>query len=64
MIQEIRVMKLESYNKETKTITTNFNEKKAACNTQNFYNLLVFLLITIALLFQDTNNKLRKVLYG
>ena len=29
---------------------TNFNEKKATCHTQNFYNLLVFLLITIALL--------------
>ena len=57
-------MKLESYNKETKTIPTHFNEKKAACNTQNFYILLVFLLITIALLFQDTSNKLRKVLYG
>ena len=29
---------------------TNFNEKKAACKTQNFYILLAFLLITIALL--------------
>ena len=34
----------------TKTIPTNFNEKKATCKTQNFYILLVFLLITIALL--------------
>ena len=29
---------------------TNFNEKKASCKTQNFYILLAFLLITIALL--------------
>ena len=29
---------------------TNFNEKKATCETQNVYILLVFLLITIALL--------------
>ena len=41
---------IESYNEETKTIPTNFNEKKATCKTQNFYILLAFLLITIALL--------------
>ena len=35
---------------ETKTIPTNFNKKKVACNVQNFYILLAFLLITIALL--------------
>ena len=35
----------ESYEEET-----NFNEKKAFCKTQNFYNLLTSLLITIALL--------------
>ena len=29
---------------------SNFNEKKVTCKTQNFYILLVFLLITIALL--------------
>ena len=29
---------------------TNFNEKKATCKTQNFYILLAFLSITIALL--------------
>ena len=34
----------------TTTIPTNFNEKKVTCKTQNFYILLVFLLITIALL--------------
>ena len=27
---------------------TNFNKKKATCKTQNFYNLLAFLLILIA----------------
>ena len=36
---------IESYEKET-----NFNKKKATCKTQNFYILLAFLLITIALL--------------
>ena len=41
---------IESYDEETKTISTNFNEKKATCKTQNFYILLAFLLITIALL--------------
>ena len=35
---------------ETNTAPTNFNEKKATCKTQNFYILLEFLLITIALL--------------
>ena len=40
---------IEPYNKETKTISTNFNEKKATCKTRNFYILLAFLLITIAL---------------
>ena len=29
---------------------TNFNEKNITCKTQNFYILLTFLLITIALL--------------
>ena len=33
-----------------KTIPTNFNEKKAICKIPNFYILLAFLLITIALL--------------
>ena len=36
---------IESYEKET-----NFNEKKATCKKHNFYILLAFLLITIALL--------------
>ena len=33
-----------------KTISTNINEKKVTCITQSFNILLVFLLITIALL--------------
>ena len=41
---------IESCNEETKIILTNFNEKKAACKTQNIYILLAFLLITTALL--------------
>ena len=40
----------ESYDKKTKTIPTNFNEKKATCKTSNFYILLTSLLITVALL--------------
>ena len=35
---------------EIKTIPKNFNEKKVTHKTQNFYILLKFLLITIALL--------------
>ena len=34
---------------ETKTIPTNFNEKKANRKNQNFYILLTFLFITIVL---------------
>ena len=41
--------KAKSYD-ETKTIPTNFNEKKATCKAQNFYILLAFLLITMTLL--------------
>ena len=41
---------IEPYNKQTKTIPTNFNEKEAICKIQNFYILLAFLLIRIALL--------------
>ena len=39
---------IESYDEETKSIPTNFNERKT--KIQNFHTLLVFLLITIALL--------------
>ena len=35
---------------ETRTIPTNFYDKKATCKTQNFYILLGFPVITIALL--------------
>ena len=41
---------IELYNEETKTIPTNFNKKNITFKTQNFYILLSFLLITIALL--------------
>ena len=41
---------MESCKEETKTILTNFNENKSTCKKQNFYLLLAFLLITIALL--------------
>ena len=37
-------------NDETKTISTNFNEKKVTCKTENFHILLEFLLIITALL--------------
>ena len=37
-------------NDETKSISANFNEKKATCKTQNFYISLAFLLITTTLL--------------
>ena len=39
-----------SYDCETKTIPTNFNEEKTTCKTEIFYILVAFLLITIALL--------------
>ena len=41
---------IESYDKETKTVPTNFNKKNITCRTQNCCLLLSFLLITIALL--------------
>ena len=41
---------VESYDEETKTIQTNFNEKKATFKMQTFYFLLAFLLINLALL--------------
>ena len=40
---------IDRYNKEVKTIPTNFHEKKVTCKTQNFYSLLAFLLVTMAL---------------
>ena len=41
---------IESYNEETKTIPTNFNEKNITCKIQNFYILLAFWLNSTALL--------------
>ena len=41
---------------ETKTIPTNFNERNITCETQNFYILLAFLLITIPLLIAVSIN--------
>ena len=41
---------IDPYDGEMSTIPTNFIEKKATCQTQNFYILVVFLLITIPLL--------------
>ena len=41
---------IKPYDEEIKTIPIIFNEKKVTCKTQNFYVLLAFLLITIALL--------------
>ena len=40
----------EIIEEETKTVTTTFNEKNAVCKTKNFYILLAFLLVAIALL--------------
>ena len=42
--------KAKSNDEETKTAPTNFNEKNITYKIQNFYILLAFLLITIALL--------------
>ena len=39
----------ESYDKEKKTIPTNFNEMKPICKMPNFYILLGYLLVTMAL---------------
>ena len=39
----------EIIEEETKTVTTNFNEKNAICKSKFFFILLAFLLITVAL---------------
>ena len=41
---------IEWYDKEIKTIPTNFNEKNITCKAQNFYILLIFLSIIVPLL--------------
>ena len=43
-------LSLKDNDKDTKTISTNFNEKKVFCKTQTFYIFLAYLLITIAFL--------------
>ena len=40
----------KSNDEETKTVAKNLNEEKATSKMQNFYILLAFLLITVALL--------------
>ena len=47
---EIIDSEARSKDEETKSIPTNFNEKNMTRKTQNFYILLAFLFITIALL--------------
>ena len=47
---------IESYDEEIKTIPTNFNKKKVTWKTQGFYILILFLLITIALLIAVSIN--------
>ena len=47
---EIIDVEAKSYDEERKAIPTSSNEKKVFWKTQNFYTLLAFLLITIALL--------------
>ena len=41
---------IKLHDEETKTIPTNFNDKKVTCKMQKFYILLASLLITIVLL--------------
>ena len=50
MCHEIIDAEAKLNEEETKTYPTIFNEKNITCVTQNFYILLNFLLITIALL--------------
>ena len=49
-IIEDSVMSCDKIMEETKTALTTFNEEEVTCKTQNFYILLAFLLIAIALL--------------
>ena len=72
---------IESYDEDAEAKSygkINFNEKQAACKTQNLYILLAFLLIIIALLiavniysylirkqlwpFHVTNNELKEIM--
>ena len=47
---EIIDAEAKSHDEETKTVTTNFNEKNVICKAKNFNILLFFLLTTIMLL--------------
>ena len=53
---EIIDPKAKSYNEETKTTPTNFNEKNAICKTKHFYIFFAFLLVTIVLLIAVSIN--------
>ena len=47
---EIKDAEVKSNDEETKTIPRNFNEKNITCKIQNFYILLVILIIPFVLL--------------
>ena len=62
-IMDDRVMTCDKiFEEETKTVTTNFNEKNAICKTKNVYILLAFLLITITLLIAVEIERILKIL--
>ena len=50
------------FEEETKTVTTNFNEKNVICKTKNVYILLAFLLLTITLLIAVEIERILKIL--
>ena len=49
-MDDSEIMCDESYYEETKIVSTNLNEKNTTFKIENFYILLAFLLINIALL--------------
>ena len=50
MLIRVKNINGKSHDEETKTVTTNFNEKNEISKRRNFYILLAFILITTALL--------------
>ena len=50
---------IESYDEETETIPTNFNENKTTCKTQIFYRAKQKHLLG----FYVTNNDLKEIMY-
>ena len=50
ILRILRIICNEVLDEDDETIPKNFDEKKETCKMQNFYILLAFLLITIALL--------------